>query len=173
MPNLVLLLCLSVLGILSRLLPHPANFTPLGALALFSGYYFKNRGYALLPLVTMAVSDLLISGYYGPVMFYVYAGFALTFFIGRWARGKQRAFPAVVSASLLSSVLFFLITNLAVWLHGQLYSPDLQGLIACYLAALPFFRNSLLGDLSYTAVFFGALAFVRLRTPNLARRSAG
>ena len=79
MKNLFFLISIILLGVFSRLLPHPANFTPIGAIALFSGFYFKNKNYALLPLITMALSDLVISGYYGVVMFYVYGSFLLAF----------------------------------------------------------------------------------------------
>ena len=75
--QLFFLTSIVLLGVFSRLLPHPANFTPIGAIALFTGFYFKNKNYALLPFVIMALSDLVISGYYGVVMFYVYGSFLL------------------------------------------------------------------------------------------------
>lgn len=145
----------------SRLLPHPANFTPLGAISLFSGYHFKNRNYALLPLITLAVSDLFISGYYGVIMFYVYGGFFLTFLLGRFFVHQKRLLASGTAAAIVSAVLFFLITNFAVWFHGTLYPKDLSGLLSSYIAALPFFRNSLLGDLTYNFTFLMAHKFSR------------
>lgn len=155
-----------LLGVLSRLLPHPANFTPIGAIALFSGFFFKNKNYAFLPLITLAFSDLVISGYYGPVMFYVYGSFLLVFFIGQFFLRLSSSPNRILISSLLTSLLFFIITNFAVWFHGTIYSKDLAGLITCYFAALPFFRNTLLGDLFYNFTFFAALKFapVLLRT---------
>lgn len=159
MKQLFFLTSIILLGIFSRLLPHPANFTPIGAIALFSGFYFKNKNYALLPFITMAVSDLLISGYYGPVMFYVYGSFLLTFFIGRFFLRSNLSHNRLLAGSLSGSALFFIITNFAVWFHGTMYSKDLTGLITCYFAAIPFFRNTLLGDLFYNFTFFAALKF--------------
>jgi len=150
-----------LVGVASRVLPHLPNFTPLGAMALFSGFYFKNKNYALLPLIVLALSDLIISGYYGPVMFYVYGGFLLTFIIGRAVSTHQSPFPKIFISSLTAAVLFFVITNFAVWLHTNLYTKDLPGLIASYIAAIPFFRSSLLGDLTFTTVFFGAYEAAR------------
>ncbi len=157
MRQIFFLTAILILGVASRLLPHPANFTPLGAIALFSGYHFKNRNYALLPLIALAASDLFISGYYGAVMFYVYGSFFLTFLLGRFFVRQERLLVSGVAAATVSAILFFLITNFAVWLHGTLYARDLSGLLSSYIAALPFFRNSLLGDLTYSFTFLTAL----------------
>lgn len=159
MKQLFFLTSIVLLGIFSRLLPHPANFTPIGAIALFSGFYFKNKNYALLPLITLALSDLVISGYYGPVMFYVYGSFLLTFFIGRFLLRSNSSSNRILISSLSTSLLFFIITNFAVWFHGTMYSKDLTGLMTCYFAAIPFFRNTLLGDLFYNLTFFTAHYF--------------
>ena len=159
MRNLFFLISIILLGVLSRLLPHPANFTPIGAIALFSGFYFKNKNYALLPLITMALSDLVISGYYGVVMFYVYGSFLLAFFIGRFFLQSSSPYNRILISSLSTSLLFFIVTNFAVWFHGTMYSKDLTGLLASYFAAIPFFRNTLLGDLFYSFTFFSALRF--------------
>lgn len=141
------------LGIISRLIPHPANFAPIAALALFGGTTLRKRDALVIPILTMLVSDFFISGYYGPVMFYVYGSFILTGVLGLWLRSHKSP-AAVLCASLASSVLFFIITNFGVFAQGW-YGHTLAGLINTYAAAIPFFRNTILGDLFYTGFFFG------------------
>lgn len=157
MSQTLFLISIISLGVASRILPHPANFTPIGAIALFSGFYFRNRNFALVPLLSMAVSDLLISGYYGPVMFYVYGSFLAIFLLGRLSLRTRSPSSHLFAASLAGSLFFFVVTNFAVWLHGSMYAKDLNGLLAGYLAALPFFRHTLLSDLFYNLTFFSAL----------------
>lgn len=141
-------------AIIARLLPHPANFAPIAALALFSGSYLPKRSALWLPLLAMIASDAII-GFYGITMLYVYGSFGLTGLIGMWLK-YHRSARLVVTASLVSSVLFFLITNAGVWLDPLSgYAPGLNGLWASYAAGLPFFRGTLLGDLTYTSIFFG------------------
>ncbi|MCL5003933.1 MAG: hypothetical protein M1352_01535 [Patescibacteria group bacterium] len=148
-----------LLGALSRLLPHPPNFAPIAALALFGGAYLRKRDAIIIPLLTMLVSDLILSGYYGPTMFYVYGSFILIGLAGLWLRNHKSPFT-ILSSALLSSVLFFVVTNFGVWAQGW-YPHNLTGLIACYTAAIPFFRNTVLGDLSYTALFFGGFELAK------------
>lgn len=142
-----------ILGALSRLVPHPANFAPIAALALFGGVYLRRRDAIIVPLLTMLVSDLFISGYYGPTMFYVYGSFILIGIIGLWLR-THKSPVTILASSLFASSLFFTVTNFGVW-TGNWYPHNLTGLVACYTAAIPFFRNTILGDLFYTGLFFG------------------
>ena len=174
MRNLSFLISIILLGVLSRLLPHPANFTPIGAIALFSGFYFKNKNYALLPLITMALSDLLISGYYGIVMFYVYGSFLLTFLLGRLFLQSSSSYNRILISSLSGSLLFFAVTNFAVAFHGTMYTKVLTGLLTSYWAALPFFRNTLLGDIFYNFTFFSSLKFATtlLKTQKIPSKGA-
>ena len=141
-----------------RLIPHAPNFAPIAAMALFGGAYL-NRSYALLvPIVALFVSDLFI-GFYSPVvMISVYGSFVLVGLIGLWLRSRKSP-RNVVFTAVGSSILFFLVTNLAVWLGGW-YPRNLAGLAECYTLALPFFRNTILGDLFYTGVFFGGYELV-------------
>jgi hypothetical protein len=142
-----------ILGALSRLVPHPANFAPIAALALFGGVNLRRRDAILVPLISMLVSDYFISGFYGSVMFYVYGSFLLIGLLGMLVRNRKS--PSVIlSASFVASILFFIITNFGVWTQGW-YGPGFTGLIACYTAAIPFFRNTVLGDIFYTGLFFG------------------
>lgn len=135
-----------------RLAPHMPNFTPIAAMALFGGVYL-NRKYALLvPTIAMLVSDIFI-GFYSPiVMISVYGSLALTGLIGLLL-AKRKSPTNVILAAAGSSILFFLITNFAVWFAW--YPKNIEGLATCYTLAIPFFRNTLLGDLFYIGVFFG------------------
>ncbi len=140
----------------SRLLPHPPNLTPIAALALFGGACFSDKGAAfLVPLAAMFLSDLVIGLHRGlPV---VYGAFALTVCIGLWLRARRRWLP-IAGATLASSIVFYIVTNFGVWALGSLYPKTLAGLVTCYIAAVPFFRNTLLGDGAYAIVLFGSLA---------------
>lgn len=147
------------LGALSRLIPHPLNFTPVAAMALFGGTYIQNKRLSFfIPMATMFLSDIVMqlvngTGFY-PDMGFVYGAMILMTLVGFALRGKnQRA--AILAASLTGSILFFIITNFGTWTTG-LYGYTSQGLVNCYVAAIPFFKGTVLGDLFYNLVFFGA-----------------
>jgi len=149
-----------------RLIPHPPNFAPIAAIALFGGVYLPKKYALILPLGALILSDYFL-GFYGSTMLYVYASFALIGLLGLWVRSRKKV-PVVFAASLSSSVLFFLITNFGVWASPtSWYAPNLSGLINSYTMALPFFRNTLVGDLVYTGVFFGAYELARSFARNL------
>ncbi len=152
--NLKLTAILIVLvGVLSRLLPHNPNIVPITALCLFGGAYLPKK-FAFLPLLVMLISDYFI-GFYGTDMFYVYGSFALTGLIGLWLR-KNKSAKFVLGSALLSSILFFIITNFGVWAPPNNWYPHtLDGLIQSYTMAIPFFKNSLIGDVSYSVLLFG------------------
>lgn len=141
-----------LLAAAARLLPHPPNVTPLTAMALLGGAYLSRGQALLLPLAALFASDLVL-GLHATVPF-VYGSFVLVALLGTLLRADRRPGRLAVAA-LASSALFFVVTNLGTWLVAGLYTRDLQGLAACYAAALPFLRNSLLGDLAYTALLFG------------------
>lgn len=148
---------------LSRLLPHPPNVTPIAAMALFGGAYLRDRRVAfLLPIAAMFFSDLVLGvTVYGTVLLKsqpaVYLCMFITVAIGRFIRDK-RSVLKITLATLASAVTFYLVTNFAVWAFDPLYLKTWTGLITCYTAAIPFFRNSLIGDLSFAAVLFGGFA---------------
>lgn len=163
---------LVIIGAFARLLPHEPNFTPIAALALFGAVYLKKRDGLWVPLAAMTISDFFIGFYHPLVMASVYGSFLLAGLIGirlrkqknvsPLVRGEKREggvfgrwWPRVFGASLLGSILFFLITNWAVWAFGELYAKDLGGLLMSYTMGLLFFRNTFLSDLFYVAVFFG------------------
>lgn len=160
---------------LSRLLPHPFNFTPIGAIALFGGAQFSRKYLAfLVPLAAMLVSDLLI-GFHGS-MWAVYLAFILTVAIGMGFLRKITA-GRVFGSALLSSVLFFLITNFAVWYGSSGFYPQtLAGLGACYAAGLQFYQqtffgnlflNTVMGDLFFSGLLFGTYELIKRRVPAL------
>lgn len=150
----------------SRLIPHPPNFTPIAALALLGGASFADKRAAfLVPLAGLFLSDLVL-GFYAitPI---VYGSFALIVCLGFWLRRRQSVWR-IAGASVIGAVLFFVVTNLGVWAFDTLYPKTLNGLADCYVAAIPFFRNTLLSDLLYSALLFGSLAFAEKRWPVLA-----
>lgn len=147
---------------LVRLLPHPWNFTPVGALALFAGATLRSRIAALaVPLTAMLISDAAIGFHSGmPV---VYGSIALSVCIGMILERRRRSPLAVASAAVASSTLFFLTTNFAVWAAGHLYAKTVSGLLACYIAAIPFYGNDLAAQLLYAAFLFGTFAWAERR----------
>ncbi|MBI5451909.1 hypothetical protein HY945_00430 [Candidatus Gottesmanbacteria bacterium] len=150
-------------GVVARLLPHLPNFTPIAATALFGGVYMKKRYAIIIPLVAMFVSDIFIG--FHAMMPYVYGSFILTGLIGMYLHTHKNV-QNVAAAALISSILFFLITNFGVW-AGGMYARNLSGLLESYVMAIPFFRNTLLGDLFYTGAFFGAYELVKMIVYNL------
>ena len=168
--SFLLAVLLIAFAALSRFLPHPANFAAIAAMALFGGVYLDKRYAFIVPMVAMLVSDYFL-GFHSTVPF-VYGSFLLTGLIGLWLKGHKKL-GWVVGASVTSSVLFFVITNFGVWLMGMHpfgtggYSQNFAGLIECYVVAIPFFRNTIVGDLLYVGVLFGiyesALHFLRVK----------
>jgi len=137
-----------------RLVPHPPNVTPIGALAVFGGRSFPSIWGALgVTLAALLLSDLVLGFYpYAP---YVYGAFALSVLIGAASRRWKGATPVAI-AGLASSVVFFVVTNLGFWWSGGFYPRTQVGLVECFVAALPFFRNAVLGDLAFLALIYGA-----------------
>jgi hypothetical protein len=147
----------------SRLIPHPPNFSPITAIALLGGACFVEKRWAfVVPLAALLVSDVLL-GFYR-LMPVVYGSFALIVCLGFWLRSRRTAVP-IALAALAGSLLFFIVTNFGVWALGTLYPKTTDGLLACYVAAVPFFQNTLLGDAAYTAVLFGGLALAEKWLP--------
>ena len=162
-PRYLVLTGMILAAALLRILPHPWNFTPIGAMALFGGAQFTDRRRAfLLPLAALFLGDLVLGLH--KLMPFVYGCFALTVCLGFWVRRQPRA-GRIVIASVISSTVFFLVTNFSVWAVFDTYPRNSAGLIECYIAGLPSFRNGLLGDLFYAAVLFGGLALAEMRFP--------
>lgn len=175
-PGPLLLAGMIALAALSRLLPHPQNFSPVEAIGLFGGAFFARRGLALaVPLLAMFASDLLLGvigggiywSYVASLSFWsVYAAIALCTALGFALRGRAGG-ARVLGASLAGSVLFFVVTNFFAWYGSAMYPQTGAGLAAAYAAGVPFFQNTLLGTLFYSAVLFGGFALLRARLPAL------
>ena len=162
-PRFYTLLTIIAAAALFRLLPHPDNVTPVAAMALFSGYFFSTWQVAVItPLLALLLSDLLL-GFHGTLPF-VYVAFVVTVFMGIWIRRYPGAF-SIVAATIFSSVLFFLITNFGSWLLIGVYSREIDGLLQAYIAGVPFFRNTLLGNLFFSSMFFGVFYWMQGRWP--------
>jgi len=160
--SFVLASVLIALAALSRLIPHPMNFAPITAIALFGGVYFNGKFSPILPLAALFISDIFLGFYSGIV--WVYGSVLLIVAIGLVIR-RYKTVPVVFGATMAGSLLFFLITNFGVWQAGMFYTKDFTGLVECYTAAIPFYRNSMMGDLFYVAVMFGVYELVMKYLP--------
>jgi hypothetical protein len=152
--ELSLAMSLVALDIVARLAPHAPNVTPVAASALFAGMVLRSRALALaVPLAAMLVSDLVVGAYDWRIMSVVYAALALPALLGMWGRARSAVLlpPLVLSSSLL----FFATTNFAVWAFSGMYAHDVHGLVHCYVAALPFLQNTVIGDMFWTTLLFG------------------
>ena len=148
-----------------RLVPHPPNFAPIGAMALFSGAYLDRRALAFVaPFAALALSDAIL-GFYPEVLF-VYLSVAAIVMIG-WVVARRKTALRIGGAALASSVIFYLVTNFGVWLLMDYYPKTAAGLLASYVAAIPFFQNTVAGDLFYAALLFGGFALLERAVPAL------
>lgn len=171
---------LILLAALSRLLPHPANFAPIGGMALFGAAYYSRRVWAfVIPVVTMWISDLILNNVvYGAYFdsfvwlyegaWFTYGAFILIALMGMVTLRKIKV-PNLLFSALSASAIFFLMSNFGVWFSGTMYPKDFGGLIACYTAGIPFFKNTVMGDMFYTAILFGAFELSVRRFPILKR----
>lgn len=165
-----------IAGALFRFIPHWPNFTPIAAMALFGGAYLGRKHLAfIIPFAAMFLSDLVLGLHKD--MWAVYVAFGITVFLGTLIRNNVRIF-SVVTASIASSVIFFLLTNFASWLSSPFYPQTASGLMQCYIAGLAFFNNGsygisfflneIAGALFYNGLFFGIYAFAKQRFPVIA-----
>jgi hypothetical protein len=153
-----------------RLVPHPPNFSPIDAMALFSGAYLGRRILAFVaPLGALLLSDLVLGFYHGQAT--VYFSVALIVMIGIMVL-RQRSALRIGAAAVASSILFFAITNFGMWLFSGFYPRTVEGLETCFVAAIPFFQNTLAGDLFYATLLFGGFRIAELLVPKLAQGSA-
>jgi len=167
MKNNLSVYLLILLGMATRFVPHPGNFTAIGAIALFSGLYLEKKQAFWLPIIAMFISDIFI-GFYNPyIMATVYLGFTVTVLIGQTLKNKLTTIP-VIGGILSASIIFFLLTNTAVWLFGTMYTHNLSGLLESYYMAIPFWRNEILADLFYSGVLIGGYEMIRKLTSTAA-----
>ncbi len=159
---------LVILAIASRLLPHAPGFVAVTGATMFAGWYLRRGSVAyLVPLVVLSLSDIILGFYQPLLMSVVYMAAVAPVFAGRLLRGNATPLRLVTSA-LCCSVLSLLVINFGVWLTSAWYPKTATGLLDCYVAALPFFKYRLAGDLSSVTAFFGVYALLTYRWPNLA-----
>jgi hypothetical protein len=162
--TLVVLAMIAIAATL-RIAPHPWNFTPVGAMALFSGAVIKDRRLAVLfPLLALLVGDLFTGLH--PLIPVVYASFLVNVLLGYWIRDRRTTLR-ISAITLLGAMQFFVITNFAVWALLGSFPRTTAGLMACYVAGLPLFGNTLGGDAIYAALLFGGLALAERTFPVL------
>ena len=167
-PRITTLIGMIAFAALTRLLPHPPNFTAVTAMALFAGAQIADRRLALLvPLAALFLTDLVLGLHVG--MLLVYLCVAAVVAMGALTGPHQLA--KIAGASVAGSVLFYLVTNLGVWALDGFYPLTLSGLAECYVAAIPFFQTALVGDLFFTAMLFGSFEALRRKVllPSSAR----
>lgn len=150
----VLMFLLVAICVAGRVVPHSPNFTPIAATALFAAFVFKSRVAVVVPLSAMLISDLFIGFYEWQIMLVVYSALLVPTALGLML-GKRLTSTRVAASAVGSSAVFFLSTNFAVWAFSGMYPTSTAGLTSCYLAALPFFKYSLAGDVVWTAAMFG------------------
>ena len=154
----ILAISLIVIGVALRILPHTANIAPVGAIALFAGAILSFRTALWLPLLIMVLSDIFIGLH--PTVAYTWGGFILIALMATRLRAASN-WLRVPAGAIGASLIFFIVSNFGVWMEGRLYPATIQGLIDCYVMALPFLRNSLVADLGFSIVFFGLYTFVK------------
>jgi len=166
-PRFWLALALVVIGVALRVMPHPWNFAPIGAIALFGGAKFERPAFGIaIPLLTMLIGDAFIG--FHSAMPVIYATYALIAVIGMLLRGRQNV-ATVGAGALLSSTIFFITTNYDVWARGTAYAKTAAGLVTRYVAAIPYFGNTIASDLLFSAIFFGAFALAERKIPAFAK----
>ncbi|MDD2191379.1 MAG: hypothetical protein PHO12_02390 [Bacteroidales bacterium] len=167
-----------IIAAMSRLIPHPANFAPIGAIALFgSAYYSKRYWMYVIPIFSIWLSDLVLNNivygqyfehfvwFYGGSLF-TYAAFAIIVLMGRFGL-KNIKFQNVFFSTIGASIIFFIVSNFGVWVSSGLYPHTFLGLQTCYIAGIPFFNNTLIGDFVYTGLLFGVFELLQFKFPIL------
>jgi len=171
-PRFFFLSTIIVIAALSRVFPHIPNFSPIAAIALFGGVYFTDKRLAfIIPMIAMLISDCILQlttgwGFHNTII-YVYIAFIITSAIGLLAR-KNTSVINIAGASIISSVLFFAITNFGYWAANG-FALGLTGLSASYISGIPFFAPTLLGDLFFNAILFGAFYLAQVKFPSLVK----
>ena len=157
---------LIVVAAVSRIVPHPWNFTPVIAMALFAGARLERTSWAVAGMfLVLALGDLAIGAFPYAGLPWVYGTLLVVTLIGR-RLAKEKGLIIPLAYTIGTGALFYAVTNLGVWLQGGLYSRTFDGLFTCYVAGLPFYRNQLVGDLLFSSALFGAFALaskIRIR----------
>ena len=136
---------------LGRLIPHPPNFTPILATAIYTPYMVNNKWLAMLiPLSAMFIADIIIG--FHPYMLWVYGAIGISTLLSYWSMRFNKKYMQLTVMTLVSSILFFIITNFAVWVIWDYYPKTIDGLLLCYSMAIPFFQNTIYGTIIYTSL---------------------
>lgn len=163
MTQLMTVILMILAAAFSRLVPHPWNFTAIGAMALFGGAYLPSKKHSLIvPFAALFFSDLVL-GFHSTMVF-VYLAFAFAVVLG-WTLREKRSVFLVGTLALVTSSLFFLISNFGVWVMLNMYPASWRGLVQCYVAAIPFFNNQIYGDLFFSGLLFGAYEALKKYAP--------
>jgi len=156
--NKLIIPLIIIIATLSRLIPHPPNFTPIIAMSIFSGAYIANtRNSILIIVLTMLISDYVIG--FHSLMPWIYISLVMIVLLNKTLNDKKRLSIYLI-ASIQSSLIFFIVSNFGVWLTGTLYSKSVIGLINCYAMAIPFFQNTLFSTIIYSACMWSVYHIV-------------
>ena len=148
--------------VLSKLLPHPYNFTSMGALSLFAGAFLSARYAWSAPIFCLIVSDA-VGGFYNPtVMIFVYLGFFINTFVGIFLLRRNRSFIRLTGCGFIAAFIFYIISNFGMWLSGLGYPMTIQGLIECYINGLPYLKHTITGNIIYSYFLFGTYQIIFL-----------
>ncbi|HEY3251040.1 MAG TPA: DUF6580 family putative transport protein [Ignavibacteria bacterium] len=164
MTNFITAILLILFAAFARLLPHPENFAPVAAAALFAGFYLNKKYALIVPIAAAVLSDIFI-GFY-PYVLWVYGTYAVIALIGLAMKGSFNNTKGIKKAGIVcgttvfSSIVFFLITNFGVWTSGLFYEMSFKGLMDSYIAAIPFFRMTILADVVYITVMIGVYELI-------------
>ena len=151
MKTIITFLFISGILALGRLIPHPPNFTPILATAIFTPYIIKDKWIAMsIPLLAMFIADIFIG--FHPYMLWIYGAIGISTLLSYWSMRFNKKYMQLAIMTLVSSILFFIITNFGVWTIWDYYPKTINGLLLCYTMAIPFFQNTLLGTIIYTAI---------------------
>ena len=176
--NFILITGLILVAVIFRIIPHPFNITPIIAVALLAGAKFQDKKWAIvIPVASLFISDVILSyvNHYEllhSTILFTYGSVLLIILLGRFLYRDKLNITKTIGLSLISSLLFFLISNFGVWLFGNLYTLDISGLIKCYVMAIPFNKFSWAGDLFFVFVLFGAYELMSNRNVSLTKEMA-
>ncbi|XDD50135.1 DUF6580 family putative transport protein [Leptospira sp. WS92.C1] len=153
---------------IARFLPHPANFTSVGAMAVYSGARLSGGKSFAYPIFMVLITDFILSRLHGFDWFYEgsvvnYISLTINILLGKFLLKKDSRLRSVAAVALLASVQFFILTNFSVWAFSSIYAKTWDGLLTCYIVAIPYFGGTLLGDLIYTPILFGVFDRIQLK----------
>lgn len=154
-----------ILASIAHLIPHPFGVSSVGATALYAGAYGDKRVSWAVPIVLLLIGNAIFGFYDFRVLAFVYAGFALSTFAGRWLLSQERNYWRYGSAVAIGATVFFLVSNFAIWLVGM-YPPTVAGLVLCYVNGLPYLGQAAIADAAYCFVLFGLHAWIERRQPD-------